>query len=435
MSEFIPFFGSLSFTILAFLVALTIIVFIHEYGHYIIARLSGIHAEVFSIGFGPVLYSRMDRRGTQWQVAALPLGGFVKFAGDANAASGPANEDGEAPLGRHTMYGAPIWARMATVLAGPFFNFFASIAIFAALLLYVGKPTEPTTVAGLGPFPEEITLQEGDEILSISGVALEEVNDYLTENPPQTRVLPYQVRRNGQVIDVQGPNPSVPIVGAVLARSAAYDAGIEKEDVLLRLNGQELYAFATLKDGVESSDGAPQTLDIWRRGEVLSVTLNAKRMDIETDEGFITRWRIGIVGGTILEPGTERLGLFEALSKGVEQVWYIIRGSVTGLTAMIAGEISTCNLSGPIGIAETSGAAAAAGIQDFIWFIAVLSTAIGFVNLLPIPVLDGGHALLFSIEAITKRRPSARVVNMLMLVGLSLVLSLMIFGVTNDLLC
>jgi regulator of sigma E protease len=156
LQTLLPQFGSGAVTILAFIVALSVIVAIHEYGHYIIGRWSGIKAEVFSIGFGPVLFSRMDRHGTRWQVAALPFGGFVKFLGDADAASG---KDSAAMAAtpperlRQTMHGAPLWARTATVAAGPVFNFILSILIFTAVMMAGGKTADPLTVGALKPLP------------------------------------------------------------------------------------------------------------------------------------------------------------------------------------------------------------------------------------------------------------------------------------------
>ncbi|MEL6211656.1 MAG: site-2 protease family protein, partial [Pseudomonadota bacterium] len=155
----IPAFGGLAWTLLAFVVALSIIVAIHEYGHYIVGRWSGIHADVFSIGFGPVSYSRVDKRGTRWQIAALPLGGYVKFAGDANAASGKDEEAMEEAAAdpealRRTMHGAPLWARAATVAAGPVFNFVLSIIVFAAVLMSAGQARDPLTVGELRPMPD-----------------------------------------------------------------------------------------------------------------------------------------------------------------------------------------------------------------------------------------------------------------------------------------
>ena len=159
MTELIPSFGGFAFTLLAFVVALSIIVAIHEYGHYIVGRWSGIHAEVFSLGFGPVLLSRVDRRGTKWQVAALPFGGYVKFLGDANAASG---KDGAAVDAldpaerRRSMHGAPLWARAATVAAGPIFNFILSILVFAGVMVFSGQASTDPVVGDIRPMPAEM---------------------------------------------------------------------------------------------------------------------------------------------------------------------------------------------------------------------------------------------------------------------------------------
>ena len=172
----IPQFGGVVWTVLAFVVALSIIVAVHEYGHYIVGRWSGIHAEVFSLGFGPVLWSRVDRHNTRWQVAALPFGGYVKFLGDSGATSG---KDGATMAEiyrrnpddlRHTMHGAPLWARAATVAAGPVFNFVLSILVFTAIFMVRGVPSDPLTVGELRPLPAgHYELREGDEILGIAG--------------------------------------------------------------------------------------------------------------------------------------------------------------------------------------------------------------------------------------------------------------------------
>jgi regulator of sigma E protease len=151
--------------------------------------------------------------------------------------------------------------------------------------------------------------------------------------------------------------------------------------------------------------------------------------------GFETRWLIGITGGLFFEPVTERAGALEALSYGAEQTWFIITSSLSALQHIILGQISTCNLSGPIGIAETSGAVASQGIDDFVWFIAVLSAAVGMLNLFPIPVLDGGHLVFHAYEAVTGKPPSDGAVRILMTVGLALMGSLMLFALFNDLTC
>ena len=443
---FLPQFGSVFMTILAFVVALSVIVAVHEYGHYIVARWSGIKAEVFSLGFGPVLFSRIDRHGTRWQVAALPFGGYVKFLGDSDAASG---KDGAAMADlpperlRQTMHGAPLWARTATVAAGPVFNFILSILVFAAVMMAGGKTADPLTVGALKPLPVEgVTLQPGDEILAVAGAALPdtengEVYDEFLDTLPVRALLDYEVRRGQARVSAQGPHPMPPLVGGLSPQSAAFDAGLEAGDVITAVNDLPVVAFSQLKEIVEASDGAPLALTMWRPEHgPFDTTLTPRRVDEpQPGGGFKTEWRIGVAGAMAFEPATEALGPVEALGGAVMQTGEIIQSSLSGLYHMVTGAISSCNMSGPIGIAEVSGAMASQGAQSFIWFIAVLSTAVGLLNLFPVPVLDGGHLVFYAYEAVTGRPPSERALRVLMTVGLTLILSLMLFAVFNDLFC
>ncbi len=439
----IPHFGNIAFTLLAFVAALIIIVSIHEYGHYIVGRWSGIRAEVFSIGIGPALWSRRDKRGTRWQIAAIPVGGYVKFLGDANAASAGADEavlEGlSADERRASLPGAPLWARTLTVAAGPVSNFLLSIAIFAGFALFQGVATEPLTVASLPDMPGlEDSLKPGDQILAIDGQptpGLEEFPDFV-QKLPEKSPLPYRVRRDGREITVMAPHPYPPMVGGVSPGSAAMEAGLQAGDVILSIDGQKVQTFAQMRDIVGASGGRPLPLRVWRAGKVLDVTLTPRKVDLpRADGGFETRWLIGVAARFLFEPESRRLGPIEALSAGIDQTWYIVTSSLSGLYHMFAGDISTCNLRGPIGIAETSGQAAAQGPDAFLWFVAVLSTAVGFLNVLPIPMLDGGHLLFYGYEAVTRRKLPARLQNALTLAGLLLVLGLMLFGVSNDLTC
>ena len=183
-----PAFGGIVWTIFFFVIALSVIVAIHEYGHYIVGRWSGIHADVFSIGFGPVLYRRKDKRGTYWQIAALPFGGFVKFAGDADASSGKdvdamAAAAKDPVMLRQTMHGAPLWARTVTVAAGPIFNFVFSVIIFTLFGYSNGTPRDPLTVGNLPALPTEFQeLQEGDLIISINGILLPKIGNTFDDN-------------------------------------------------------------------------------------------------------------------------------------------------------------------------------------------------------------------------------------------------------------
>ncbi|MEM1274627.1 MAG: RIP metalloprotease RseP [Pseudomonadota bacterium] len=440
--DLIPNFGSWPMIVLAFVVALSIIVAVHEYGHYIVGRWSGIKAEVFSIGFGPTLFSRMDKHGTRWQVAALPLGGYVKFKGDSGAASG---KDADAMAGmsaqdrRASMHGAPLWARSATVAAGPVFNFIFSIFIFAGVSLVSGQVVDEARIGELRGLPSDVpVLQEGDVITAVEGVAVSSLGEVLDQSDTHVgaETLGYTVERDGQVMDVEASFPLVPLINAVAPQSAALDAGLQGGDVIRAINGQEVFAFQDVRGFVEASNGDPVALDVWRDGEMLEITLEPRWTDTPTaDGGFEQRLLIGITGGLFFEPVTEPVGFGAALWGGMDQTWFVITQSLSGLYHMITGAISTCNLQGPIGIAETSGAAASQGVDNFIWFIAVLSTAVGLLNLFPIPMLDGGHLVFFGYEAAAGRPPSDRALRVFMSVGLTLLLSLMLFATFNDFFC
>ncbi|MFT7594889.1 MAG: regulator of sigma E protease [Paracoccaceae bacterium] len=444
----IPQFGGLIYTLVAFVVALSVIVAVHEYGHYIVGRWTGIHAEVFSLGFGPVLWSRMDKRGTRWQIAALPFGGYVKFLGDADAASGKDTETMAEIYQRnpddlrHTMHGAPLWARAATVAAGPFFNFAMSILVFASIFMFRGVASDPLTVGSLSDLPGGVhQLAEGDEILAIGGVETPKFDDAeawasFTSGIPKQPVLTYDVRRDGQKMTVDGPFLFPPHITQVAPRSAAMDIDLKSGDVITAVEGNPIFAFDQLKEVVESSDGRALQLDVWRDGDIKEFTLTPRRTDEpQADGGFVTHWRIGIVGGMAFDPATQASGPLEAVSGGVSQTLRIVQGSLSGLWHMVTGAISTCNMSGPLGIAETSGAMASQGAQSFIWFIAVLSTAVGLLNLFPIPALDGGHLVFYAYEAVSGKPPSDKVLRVLMGAGIVLILSLMLFALSNDLFC
>ncbi len=444
IAALLPQFGSVIWTLLAFVIALSIIVAIHEYGHYIVGRWSGIDADVFSLGFGPVLFSRVDKRGTQWQFALLPLGGYVKFKGDGNASGG---KDDKAMAGlskeerRRTMNGAPLWARAATVAAGPAFNFALSILIFTGVLMLRGEVTDPVKVGELRAVPSQNELQVGDVLLEIEGVDLPNYGEsssfqsFLDDLPVQEH-LDYTVQRGDSTVVVEGPYVYPPVATQIIPRSAADDAGFRSGDIITTINGTPIYAFEQLRNAVEGSEGATLTLEVWRDGDIRVLEMTPRRTDEPQSDGtFETNYRIGIVGGMFFEPATELRGPIDALVSGVQQTGRIIEGSISGLWYMITGAISTCNLSGPIGIAETSGSMASQGTANFIWFIAVLSTAVGLLNLFPIPVLDGGHLVFHAYEAVTGRPPSDKSLRVLMAIGLTLLLSLMLFALSNDLFC
>ncbi|MGR3531074.1 MAG: RIP metalloprotease RseP, partial [Sulfitobacter sp.] len=347
----IPQFGGLIWTLLAFVISLSVIVAIHEYGHYIVGRWSGIHADVFSLGFGPVLYSRYDKRGTRWQIAALPFGGYVKFAGDADATSGKdvvamAQAEANPDKLRSTMHGAPLWARTLTVAAGPFFNFVLSILVFTAIGLSVGVPKDPLTVGELRNLPfEGSDLQAGDEVVAIGGIQLPPASDVTAYSDafsavPIEQPLEYGVLRDGSRLTVPGPYIMPSLINQVMPQSAAYQAGLTSGDVITAVNGTPIFAFKQLKDIVEASSGETLKLTVWRNGETLDFTMTPKITDEPQPDGsFKTQMRIGIVGGAAFETATTSPGLFEAMWSGVENTGRIIQGSLSGLKHMIVGNI------------------------------------------------------------------------------------------------
>ena len=445
MSSLLPAFGGLGFTLIAFVVCLSIIVFIHEYGHYIVGRWSGIHAEIFSIGFGPVLFARVDRRGTVWQVAAIPLGGYVRFKGDKGAASDAdtsALRDMDVAERRSTMHGAPLWARAATVAAGPVFNFILSLILFFGLSVNQGVTKNPLTVGQVYDVPQVSEVQVGDILRRVGSVDVPADGDFsdfflaIRENPDGP-IIDYGVERDGRDIVVRGPAMDLARISSLIPRSAAIEAGLKVGDVITHVNGTPINYFSDLKVAVEGSNGAPLLLSVYRAGETLDFDLQPKKVEEQNEQGgYDVFWRIGIVSTLYaFEPESEAIGVGEAAQNAARTTYSVMKASITGLVDVVTGAISSCNLSGPIGIAETSGQMARQGGDSLIWFIAVLSTAVGLINLFPIPVLDGGHLVFHGYEAVTGRPPNLRVMNAMMMAGLAIVLSFMLFALFNDVFC
>lgn len=442
MNEIAAMLGGTAWTVVFFIVGLSIIVFVHEYGHYIVGRWSGIHAEVFSVGFGPALFSRRDRRGTRWQVAAIPFGGYVKFLGDADAASVRSDTSGlSAEERRHTMAGAPIWARSATVFAGPLANFLLAFVLYAGLILATGVVRDEPTIGTLRALPAAgESLREGDVIRAMNGTPTPDWDRFaeVTAALKGQATVVYSILRDGQVVEVTGPHPNAVIVDSVSLRSAALDAGIQVGDVVLRAGGQDIQDFTQLIQVVQASQGQPIPLTLWRDGRTIDLVVTP-RMQIAPDNAtgeLSERYLIGLSSsGLVFEPDMEPAGLWQAISGAAVALWTMTTTMFAGLGRMIEGIISTCGLSGAIGIAQTMGDAARVGFETFVMVLAGLSLGIGIMNLFPIPVLDGGHLVFHAYEAVVGRPPPPKVLNMLMTVGLTVVIALMLFALSRDLMC
>ncbi len=357
--------------ILPFLVILTLVVFIHEMGHYLVGRWCGIRILTFSVGFGPELVGFTDRHGTRWCLSVIPLGGYVKFFGDENAASAP-DFDGVSAMSEEDLArsfpGANVWKRMATVAAGPMANFILAIAIFAVTFSIYGRPI------------------------------------------------------------------SDPVVTDVQAGSAAEEAGILPGDIITSIDGNAITTFEDLRRYVAPRPEVPMVIMLNREGETVDVPIVPRRTEIEDQFGNkVEVGQIGVV--TDLTAGNFRrvdLNPVQAVGAGVGESWYIITRTVGYIGNIIIGREKADQLSGPIGVARVSGQVATLGIGSLWQLAAVLSVSIGFLNLLPIPVLDGGHLVFYVIEALRGKPVGERAQEIAFRIGISLVLALMLFATWND---
>ncbi|MCI4663070.1 MAG: RIP metalloprotease RseP [Neomegalonema sp.] len=438
----IPLIGPLLAGVLPFILVLGIVVFVHEYGHYIVGRWCGIHSDAFSLGFGPELFGWTDRRGTRWKLSAIPLGGYVLFKGDANAASLP-DDEAVAELTpqerRHTLPGAPIWARMATVAAGPIFNFILSLVIFAGLALALGVRSDAPVIADLSADGQAAGagLQVGDRIVSVDGVAVDSFTgffDLMSGRSGEPRTV--LVERGGQSVSLPISFSQPPKVASVVPDSAAERACLKPGDVILKADGQVIADFTDLQAAVAARPEQSVTFQIEREGKVLTREITpqwVETIDPETEE-FIRVPRIGISAAHNIGivAGRESVGVIEAIGLGADQIRRVIGTSLTYLSAIFSGKADGSALSGPIGIAKASAQAASVGWSFYIGLVAVVSTAIGFLNLLPVPVLDGGHLVFYALEAARGKPLSERVIGFAMQVGLASLLVLMVFATWND---
>ncbi|MEL6335605.1 MAG: RIP metalloprotease RseP [Pseudomonadota bacterium] len=440
----LPVIGVIVGTIIPFLIVLGVVVFVHEYGHYIVGRWCGIGAETFSIGFGPKLMGWRDKRGTEWQVAALPLGGFVKFVGDMDPASVGRIEDTNLTQAqrKEAFHNASLRSRALTVAAGPFFNFGLSILIFAALGLYVGASSDEPIVGEIGESSTQETLPfvPGDRVLSIAGEPVETFTDVIrglqaSDGEPVTAT----VEREGEVVELQVAYGIAPTIDSVLAGRPASRAGLLPGDLFKSLNGEAMSSFREIQlEIAELPLNEPVTLVIERDGEERTFTFVPdvmERVDPVTGETRpIATLGISAHSETGVSPLREPIGLVRAAEVGVSNTWNVISNTVSFLGDLVFASADPSQLGGPIRIAQVSGERAQRGLLELIHLIALLSTSIGLLNLFPIPVLDGGHLMFYAAEALRGRPVGETAMKYGTMIGLSLVLLLMVFATYNDIL-
>ncbi len=385
---------SLITTIIPFLFVLTLVVAVHEYGHYLAGRIFKTKIDAFSIGFGQKLFGRTDKNGVEWKVCALPLGGYVKFSGDINAASVPdkshleqmrdhiAAEEGEAAVKDYYHF-KPVWQRIIIAAAGPMANYLLAIVIFAALFMTLGR---------------EVTEARVDQ---------------------------------------------------VVPESAAEAAGFQSGDVILEANGRSINSFSDLQEIVAYRAGAEIDFQVRRDGQVVELQATPERKVVTDRFGY--EHKIGVLGISRSTQGSDiqriHYGPIDAVAEGAKRTWQVTTETLGYLKRIILGIAPADQLSGPLGIAKITGQTAEAGLQAgesigeklsmaFIALIhlsAILSVSIGMLNLFPIPMLDGGHIVFYTYEAVRGKPLPERVQNFGFQVGLVMILGLMVFATWNDL--
>jgi regulator of sigma E protease len=357
--------------IIPFLFVLTIVVFFHELGHFLVARWCGIKVMVFSIGFGPELAGFNDRRGTRWKLSAIPLGGYVKFFGDDSAASTPDNaalSQMSAQERKDSFFHKSVGQRAAVVAAGPIANFILAIAIFAGIFMLYGK---------------QMTAARVD---------------------------------------------------AIAADSAAAQAGFQTGDIILSIDGSKIESFADMQRIVSISAGQTLRIEIDRGGMRQTLRATPTLREMKDSFGNVHRLGVLGISRTNAPEDTrnERMGPFKAIAAGAGETWFVVERTLSYIGGVVAGREAADQLGGPIRIAQVSGQVATAGIVALLHLAAVLSVSIGLLNLFPIPLLDGGHLLFYAIEAIRGRPLSEKAQEVGFRIGLALVLMLMIFATFND---
>lgn len=380
--------------IIPFLLVLTVVVTIHELGHYWAARACGVAIDQFSIGFGRRIFGWRDRQGVEWRVGWIPLGGYVKFSGDENAASVPDHDNLEAMRQRleaeqgpgaadRYFHFKPVWQRAFVTAAGPLANFVLAIVLFAVLLMSVGETVIPARVAAVQP------------------------------------------------------------------DSPAARAGFAVDDIVVQANGQDIDNFFDLQQIIAVRSNAPTSFVVDRGGQLVSLTATPERRLVSDRMGG--EQKIGVLGiaspAQVGERIVRRYGPIEAVAGGVERTWRVLSTTVYYLGRVVTGRESADQLGGPLRIAQASGQVAQSGAQGapdagsmllgsavaLLGLTAVLSVGIGFMNLLPVPILDGGHLVFYAYEAVARRPLAAKVQAAGYRVGLALLLGLMLFATWNDL--
>ncbi|MFQ2193943.1 sigma E protease regulator RseP [Aeromonas jandaei] len=445
--------GGVLWNIGAFVVALGLLVAVHEFGHFWVARRCGVKVERFSIGFGKAIWRRLGKDGTEYVLALIPLGGYVKMLDGRVDELKPGDE-------QYAFNHKSVWARMAIVAAGPMANFV--FALFALWLMFmigvpavkpvIGEVRPASIVAEAGILPGMEIVGVGDEQTgdweSVTYALLSHLGDQsvtLKVKAPQTS---YATDKNLSLDswkfdpDRESPIGSLgivplggkvlPVVSAVVAKSASEKAGLQVGDRIKRVGEQEITEWAQFVELVQHAPGAPLQVVVERNNSDLDVTLTP---DTRKVQGKLVGF-VGLSPQLVPLPDEYRIllqyGPLQALWQGAQKTWSLITLTFDMIGKLVAGIVSLDNLSGPISIAKGAGSSADYGLVYFLSFLALISVNLGIINLFPLPVLDGGHLVYFLIEAVTGKPVSERIQEVGFRIGAAILMLLMGIALFND---
>ena len=448
-------------TLLAFIVALGSLVTLHELGHYLVARLCGVKVLRFSIGMGKVVYSRkFGRDQTEWAISALPLGGYVKMLDSRDPDTGVLTQDEMA----REFTRQSVWRRMAIIAAGPLANFLVAIVLYAGLFMHgIEEPSSKLGVVAGQSTAYLAGLRTGDTVHSVNGkdvASWSELRWELMQAALDKQAARIEVRRPDRGVqqatigadtlagldlegDVLGKLGLVlarpqPVLGKIMPGGAAEKAGLQPGDLILAIDDRPMQDGIAVIETLMASPGKTLQVLLRRHGQDLTVPVTPEG---EAAKGAQSGSRAAVTVGKIkaeiaLTPDmiVVASGPLQAVGKGAEKVWDTSIMSLKMLGKMFTGEVSLKNVTGPITIADYAGQTARIGLVSYLSFIAFISISLGVMNLLPIPVLDGGHLLYYSLEVLTGRPLPERVGEIAQRLGFGLLLTLMVLAVFNDVL-
>ncbi len=463
-------FSNIIYYIVPFIVLLGVLVFVHEFGHFIVARSLGVGVTDFSIGFGKELWNHTDKYGTKWKVCAIPLGGYCQFLGDADASSSTSDNEAVANLSdkdkKRAFQNQKKWKKLSIVIAGPAFNYLFAILVFVGIFYSFGKIVYPAIVGGVmqNEAADMAGIKVGDVIKSINGhetpdfqsisnevsLSAEDEVNIAIERPLTIKVsaqeieIPYMGKQNQKekilglaseaIIKDEKTEKFLPapaVVGNVITGSAADKVGFQKGDLLDSINDVKLNDFAQLKEYVSSHINDEFEIKLRRP---LNIVATLKDTDFTDENGKkIKRRMLGIMSVSGIEFAGKKMSFGQAVKEGAFEAYDITQTTLRAVGQMIAGQRGGKDVGGIIRIAEMSGdVSKSGGFIGFIYFMALLSVNLGLINLLPIPVLDGGHVLIFLCEMISRRELSLRVKDYIFKFGFLIILAIMVLATWND---